>query len=69
MILLFDFDERLGQICSNIRERLFCNSAKKANPRKLSGKKTVKKNSGKRLNLTDGVKLSGTNTDGENWYL
>ena len=49
-----------------INGRDYLNIAPKEQPpRKLSGKRTVnKKKSGKRQVLTEGVNLSGTNTDG-----
>ena len=47
------------------RERLFKYSAEGATtPETLRQKDRKNKNSGKRLVLTEGVNLSGTNTDG-----
>ena len=64
MQLIFDFEYHLGENNSN-RERLFKYSAEGATtPETLRQKDRKKISSGKRLDLTEGVILSGTNTDG-----
>ena len=62
--LTFDFKVLLGENIKK-RERLFKYSAEGATtPETLRQKDRKKNNSGKRQVLTEGVNLSGTNTDG-----
>ena len=66
MQLIFDFKLYVGESNSD-RERLFKYSAEGATtPETLRQKDRETKNSGKRHVLTEGVNLSGINTDGEN---
>ena len=53
------------QLSIFLRERLHCVAPKEQPPRKLSGKRTLNiLTLERRLNLTEGVNLSGKKTDG-----